>query len=61
MSTKKYYVEFLYPNGWRNAHWESNGQLWLFDSHADALAEIEAFCSIPEPDKPYSASEFRAV
>jgi hypothetical protein len=57
----KYRVEFLYSYGWDDAHWTSGDGPWLFDSHADAWAEIDDFCSVPEFDKPYIKSDFRVI
>ena len=57
----KYRVEFLYSYGWDDAHWTSGDGPWLFDSHADAWAEIDDFCSVPEFDKPYIKRDFRVI
>ena len=69
MITKtKYSVEYRYSYGWDDAHWTRGDgrnpeglERWLFDSVEEAQAEIDDFCSVPEPDKPYTKKEFRVV
>jgi hypothetical protein len=56
-----YRVEHLFSYGWDDAGWERNGLPWLFDSHADAWAEIDDLCSITTFDEPYAESDFRVV
>lgn len=56
-----YRVEHLYSYGWDDAHWMSGGEPWLFDSHADAWAEIDDLCSVTTFGEQYVASDFRIV
>lgn len=67
----KYCVEYRYSYGWDNAHYKEdysmsifgtiNDGQWLFDSVEEAQAEIDDYCSVPEPDKPYIKTDFRVV
>ena len=61
IANTKYSVETRYSYGWDDAHWTSGDGRWLFDSVEEAQAEIDDFCSVPEPDKPYTKKEFRVV